>query len=60
MAGGLGSAVAEFLATAHPVPMEFVAVKDQFGQSGTPDELIAHYGLDEKGIVLAIKKVMKR
>ncbi|MEN9613965.1 MAG: hypothetical protein RLZZ347_272 [Candidatus Parcubacteria bacterium] len=60
MAGGLGSAVAEFLATAHPVPMEFVAVKDQFGQSGTPDELIAHYGLDEKGITYAVKKVMKR
>lgn len=60
VAGGMGSAVAEFLATAHPVPIEFVGVKDQFGQSGTPDELIAHYGLDEKGIALAVKKVMRR
>jgi len=60
VAGGMGSAVAEFLATAHPVPIEFVGVKDQFGQSGTPDELIAHYGLDEKGITSAVKKVMKR
>ncbi len=59
-AGGMGSAVAEFLASAYPVPIEFVGVKDQFGQSGTPDELIAHYGLDEKGIMAAVKKVLGR
>ena len=60
VAGGMGSAVAEFLATAHPVPIEFVGVKDQFGQSGTPDELIAYYGLDERGIMGAVKKVLGR
>lgn len=60
VAGGMGSAVTEFLATTYPVPIEFVGVRDQFGQSGTPDELIAYYGLDEKGITYAVKKVMKR
>jgi transketolase len=59
-AGGLGGAVAEFLAQNHPVPMEFVGVNDAFGQSGTPDELIAHYGLGEKNIIDAVKKAVKR
>ncbi|HUX81103.1 MAG TPA: transketolase C-terminal domain-containing protein [Candidatus Paceibacterota bacterium] len=45
-AGGFGSAVAEFLAAHHPVPMRMIGVTDQFGQSGTPDELLTHYGLD--------------
>jgi len=45
-AGGFGSAVAEFLAEHYPVPMRILGVADQFGQSGTPEELLAHYGLD--------------
>lgn len=45
LAGGMGSAVAELLVQRHPVPMRFVAVNDQFGQSGTPAELLEHYGL---------------
>jgi transketolase len=60
IAGGLGSAVAECLAQNYPTPMEFVGVRDQFGQSGTPDELIEHYGLGEFGITEAVKKVLKR
>lgn len=60
MAGGLGSAVAEALATHHPVPIEFVGVHDEFGQSGTPDELIAHYHLDAKSIIAAVERVRKR
>jgi transketolase len=48
--GGLGSAVAECLASVYPVPIEFVGVKDSFGQSGTPAELIEHYGMGEKDI----------
>ena len=59
LAGGMGSAVAEFLATTNPVPMEFVAVHDRFGQSGTPDELIEHYGLGVKDIITAVKKSIK-
>jgi len=50
IAGGMGSAVAECLAKHIPVPIEFVGVRDEFGQSGTPEELIGHYGLGEKDI----------
>lgn len=60
IAGGLGSAVAETLARHYPTPMEFVGVKDLFGQSGTPDELLEHYGMGEKDIREAIKKVILR
>jgi transketolase len=45
VAGGFGSAVAEVLAKKYPVPMEFIGLQDEFGQSGEPDELIEHYGL---------------
>lgn len=56
--GGMGSAVAECLAKNFPVPMEFVGVDDQFGQSGTPEELIEHYGLGTKAIIKAIKSLL--
>lgn len=58
--GGMGGAVAEVLAQNFPVPIEFVGVKDKFGQSGTPEELIAHYGMDEKAVKDAVLKVLKR
>lgn len=58
--GGMGSAVAECLAKHFPVPIEFVGVDDLFGQSGTPEELIAHYAMDEKAINNAVKKVLTR
>ncbi len=45
-AGGFGSAVAEFLCDRHPVHIKRLGIQDQFGQSGTPDELLKHYGLD--------------
>jgi len=60
VAGGMGSAVAEVLAGAHPVPMEFVGVHDQFGQSGEPKELLKHYGMDARGIIKAVRKAAKR
>jgi len=60
IAGGMGSAAAELFAQNLPIPMEFVGVRDAFGQSGTPDELIEHYGLTVKDIVAAVKKVLKR
>ena len=44
IAGGMGSAVAEFLAQNHPVPMEFVGVRDAFGQSRT-GRTHRHYGM---------------
>ena len=58
--GGMGSAVAECLAQNFPAPMEFVGVDDLFGQSGTPDELIEHYGMDTKSIIRAVNKILKR
>lgn len=58
--GGMGSAVSEFLAENHPVPIEFVGVRDEFGQSGTPDELIKHFGLDAEGIMKAVKRALSR
>lgn len=58
--GGLGSAVAEVVAANHPVPMEFVGVKDTFGESGTPNELMAKYGLTAAHIVEAVKRVVTR
>ncbi|MCR4275077.1 MAG: transketolase family protein [Candidatus Campbellbacteria bacterium] len=60
IAGGMGSAVAEVLAREKPVPMEFIGVHDQFGQSGTPDELLKHYKMDVDSIVEAAKKVIGR
>ncbi len=58
--GGMGSAVAECVARHYPVPIEFIGVKDKFGQSGTPDELLEHYGMGEKHIKEAVKKVLLR
>lgn len=60
IAGGFGSAVAEVLVEHMPVPVEFVGVHDQFGQSGEPKELIEHYGMGVSHIVEAIKKVASR
>lgn len=60
IAGGMGSAVAEVLAQNFPIPIEFIGIKDLFGQSGTPDELIEHYGMGKNSIKEAVKKVLKR
>jgi transketolase len=60
VAGGLGSAISEYLSGVHPVPIEFVGVKDRFGQSGTPTELYKEYGLDAPAIMAAVDKVLKR
>ena len=58
--GGLGSAVAECLSAHRPTPIEYIGVRDQFGQSGTPDELIEHYGMGEADIYAAARKVIVR
>lgn len=58
IAGGLGGAVAEVLAQNYPVPMEFIGVKDKFGQSGAPSELIEHYEMGEIHIEKAVRKVL--
>lgn len=58
--GGMGSAVAEVLAQNYPVPIEFIGVQDKFGQSGTPDELVEHYGMGKDSIKEAVRKVLGR
>ena len=58
--GGLGGAVAEVLVRNCPVPMEFVAVEDRFGQSGKPVELMSTFGLTADHIVSAVRKVLRK
>ena len=58
--GGLGGAVAEVVVRSHPVPMEFVAVMDRFGQSGKPAELMDAFGLRAKNIVAAAERALQR
>jgi transketolase len=60
IAGGMGSAVAEYLAQTFPVPIEFIGVHDRFGQSGTPAKLIREYGMDREDITQAVKRVLQR
>jgi transketolase len=48
IAGGMGSAIAEFLSENYPLPIKFMGVKDKFGQSGQAEELIEKYGLGKK------------
>ncbi|MFH2063143.1 MAG: transketolase C-terminal domain-containing protein [bacterium] len=60
LAGGLGSAVAETLAERRPTPIEFVGVRDRFGQSGEPDELLEEYGLTADDIRAAVRRAVAR
>ena len=59
-AGGMGSAIAEYLAGVCPTAIEFLGVKDIYGQSGTPLELIEKYGMGISHIEEAIRKVLDR
>lgn len=58
--GGLGDSVANVAARNCPVPHEYVAVKDSFGESGKPVELLEKYGLSTANILAAVESVMKR
>ena len=60
MAGGLGELVAGVLASGKPAPLEYVNGGDRFGESGSPAELIAAFGLDAAHIVAAAKKAVAR
>jgi transketolase len=60
MNGGLGDSIAQLLVREIPLPMEMVAVNDQFGQSGKPEELLVKYGLEAANIVKAAQKVISR
>ncbi|HVG14301.1 MAG TPA: transketolase C-terminal domain-containing protein [Chitinophagaceae bacterium] len=58
--GGLGDSIAQELVKHDPVPMEYIAVNDSFGESGKPSDLMKKYGLDAEHIVKAVTKVMER
>ncbi len=58
--GGLGGAIAELLAENCPAPMKRVGMQDHFGESGTPDQLLQHFGLDAKHIRLAAHAVLDK
>jgi transketolase len=60
MNGGLGDSIAQLLSRKLPSPMEMVAVKDSFGESGTPEQLMTKYGLDAIHIIAAAESVLKR
>lgn len=56
IAGGMGSAVAEFLSGVRPTKIVRAGIHDTFGQSGTQEELLAHYGLDAASLVKLVDK----
>jgi transketolase len=58
--GGLGGAIAELLAEEHPAPMKRIGMLDRFGESGAPDQLLEHFGLDAKHIRLAAHAVLAK
>ena len=58
--GGLGESVARTLTLNHPIPQEFVATQDTFGESGTPEQLMEKYGLNAEAIVKASEKAIGR
>jgi transketolase len=60
IAGGMGSAIAEFMSANAPTPIEFIGIKDMYGQTGQPDELLEHYEMGETHILSACKKVIAR
>ena len=60
MNGGLGEAVSQVLSRQYPVPQEYVAVNDTFGESGTPMELMTKYHIDTPDVVAAVKRAIAR
>ena len=59
IAGGMGSAVSECLSQNYPTHIEFIGIKDSYGQSGTPEELAKHYKIDTDSIIEAVRKNIK-
>ena len=58
--GGLGESISRILSENKPLPQEFVATKDTFGESGTPAQLMKKYGLNSDSIIEKVKKVINR
>jgi transketolase len=60
MIGGLGGAVAEVVSQHHPVPMSIIGMKNRFGESGKPMELMNKYGLDSTAIIKKSLEILRR
>ncbi|MDI9365219.1 MAG: transketolase family protein [Flavobacterium sp.] len=58
--GGLGDSIAQVAASHLPIPIEYVGTKDTFGESGTPAQLLAKYGLDTPNVIAAVERVLAR
>ncbi len=58
--GGLGDSIAQVIATKMPVPQEYVAVNDSFGESGKPAQLLDKYGLGKADIISAVRRAIAR
>jgi len=58
--GGLGESVSRVLVQNNPIPQEFIAVNDTFGESATPSQLMEKYGLTDNTIVAAAEKAISR
>ena len=59
IAGGLGGAIAELLGENLPTPMLRVGMNDRFGESGEPEQLLEHFGLNAKHIAAATQELLK-
>jgi len=58
--GGLFSAVSETLSMHHPVPIEYVAVEDRFGESGVYEQILERYGLTAQKVEEKAQRVLQR
>jgi len=58
--GGLGSAVTEIVSEKYPIPVERVGIRDVFGESGEPNEILEKYGLTTKDLVVSCKRALER
>jgi transketolase len=57
--GGLGGAVAELLSSRLPIPLKRLGMKDRFGESGTPEELLRHFELTSDAIAHKVRSFIQ-
>ncbi len=60
ISGGFGSAVTEVISESYPIPVVRIGVEDEFGQSGTPEELFMHYGITSTNIVKKAQQLIQK